>query len=95
MSVPFAACDILIFPMKEPHQARPAFEIGVQQKPVIITDFPNIHELVKDGVNGLTFDPDNAEALAQAILILKSDKELLKRLGYLYWKEVRYIYYKN
>jgi len=82
MSVSFAACDILIFPMKEPHQARPAFEIGVQQKPVIITDFPNIHELVKDGVNGLTFDPDNAEALAQAILKLKSDKELLKRLGY-------------
>lgn len=82
MSVPFAACDILIFPMKEPHQARPAFEIGVQKKPVVITDFPNIREFVKDRVNGLTFEPANAEALAQAILKLKSDKKLLKRLGY-------------
>lgn len=82
MSVPFAACDILIFPMKEPHQARPAFEIGVQKKPVVITDFPNIREFVKDRVNGLTFEPANVEALAQAILKLKSDKGLLKRLGY-------------
>ena len=81
ISIPFSACDVLIFPMKEPHQARPAFEIGVQKKPVIITDFPNIREFVEDGVNGLTFEPNNPEALAQAILKLKNDKELLKRLG--------------
>jgi glycosyltransferase involved in cell wall biosynthesis len=77
----FSAVDILIFPMKEPHQARPAFEIGVQKKPVIISDFPNISEFVKDGVNGLTFQANDPKALAKAILKLKDDKDLLKKLG--------------
>jgi glycosyltransferase involved in cell wall biosynthesis len=81
MSDSFSSCDILIFPMKEPHQARPAFEIGVQKKPVIISDFPNIREFVQHGVNGLTFEPNNPEALAQAILKIKNDKELRARLG--------------
>lgn len=81
ISVLFSASDVLIFPMKEPHQARPAFEIGVQKKPVIISNFPNIHEFIKDGVNGLTFEPDNPESLAGAILKLKNDKELLEKLG--------------
>jgi len=81
MSIPFSACDVLIFPMKEPHQARPAFEIGVQKKPVIIADFSNICEFVKDGVNGLTFEPNNPESLAQAILRLKNDRNLLAELG--------------
>jgi glycosyltransferase involved in cell wall biosynthesis len=83
MSIPFSACDVLIFPMKKPHQARPAFEIGVQKKPVIITDFPNIREFVKDGVNGLTFEPNNPKSLAQAILKLKNDRILLDLLGVL------------
>lgn len=81
MSIPFSACDILIFPMKEPHQARPAFEIGVQKKPVIISDFPNIREFINDGVNGLTFEANNSRALSEAILKLKNDKELCSRLG--------------
>jgi glycosyltransferase involved in cell wall biosynthesis len=81
ISLAFSACDILIFPMKEPHQSRPAFEIGVQKKPVIITDFPNIREFIQDGINGLTFEPNNAEALAQAILRLKNDTKLFRRLG--------------
>jgi glycosyltransferase involved in cell wall biosynthesis len=81
MSDSFSACDILIFPMTEPHQARPAFEIGVQRKPVIISDFPNIREFVNHEVNGLIFEPNNPESLAKAILRLKDDKEMLRRLG--------------
>ena len=81
ISIAFSACDVLVFPMKEPHQARPAFEIGVQKKPVIITNFSNIREFVKDGYNGLTFEPNNPEQLANAILRLKNDKKLLEELG--------------
>lgn len=82
VSALFSASDVLIFPMKEPHQARPAFEIGAQKKPVIITDFPNIREFIKDDINGLTFEPGNPKSLAHAILRLKNDNNLLKRLGY-------------
>jgi glycosyltransferase involved in cell wall biosynthesis len=81
ISVAFSACDVLIFPMKAPHQARPAFEIGVQQKPVIITDFPNIREFVRDGFNGLTFEPNNPDSLVKAIMTFKNDKRMLEKLG--------------
>lgn len=81
MSIPFSACDVLIFPMKRPHQARPAFEIGAQEKPVIISDFPNISEFIKNGYNGLTFKPNNPIALANAIIKLKNDKKHLDELG--------------
>jgi glycosyltransferase involved in cell wall biosynthesis len=81
VSTAFASCDLLIFPMKKPHQARPAFEIGMQRKPVIISDFPHISEFVIDEYNGIKFTPNNPKALADAILKLKNDEELLKKLG--------------
>ncbi|UYG93835.1 glycosyltransferase family 4 protein [Cytobacillus firmus] len=81
MSISYSASDILIFPMKQPHQARPAFEIGVQKKPVVISNFENIREFVVDGVNGLTFDPNNPKDLAEAILKLINNQQLLKELG--------------
>ena len=39
MLVAYAACDALVFPSVKPHQARPAFEAGCFEKPVIISDF--------------------------------------------------------
>lgn len=81
MSHIFSASDILIFPMKEPHQARPAFEIGVQRKPIIITDFPNIREFIQHEENGLTFKPNNAKDLADCILRLKNSPAFLREIG--------------
>ncbi|MFD0826424.1 glycosyltransferase family 4 protein [Neobacillus sp. M.A.Huq-85] len=81
ISVLYSASDVLVFPMKKPHQARPAFEIGVQKKPVIISDFPNIREFVREGENGLTFEPNNPEELAKAILKLKNNRQLSKKMG--------------
>jgi len=81
MSIPYSACDVLIFPMKEPHQARPAFEIGIQKKTVIISDFPHIHEFVRDGYNGLTFEPLNSKKLAVTIMKIKDNRTLLRELG--------------
>lgn len=81
VSLVYSASDILIFPMKEPHQSRPAFEIGVQGKPVIISDFSNIREFFIDGDNGLVFEPNNPKKLAEAILKLKSNNELREKMG--------------
>jgi glycosyltransferase involved in cell wall biosynthesis len=81
ISIAYSAADVLIFPMKKPHQARPVFEIGIQKKPIIVTDFPNIREYIQDEVNGLLFEPDNAHDLARAILRLKNDHTLYQRLG--------------
>lgn len=77
----FDACDVLIIPMVEPHQARPVFEFGVQKKPVIISDFDNICEFILDDINGLTFTPNDHEALSLCIKKLYHDKSLYTRLG--------------
>jgi glycosyltransferase involved in cell wall biosynthesis len=81
MDTVYNACDILIFPMKEPHQSRPLFEIGMQRKTAILPDFPNIREFLHNNVNGLVFEPDNHKDLAEKIVKLYEDEILRKRLG--------------
>lgn len=77
----FSASDILIFPMTLPHQPRPAFEIGVQNKTVVISNFPNIKEIVQNEINGLTFQPNDERSLASSIMRLKENKALRNTLG--------------
>ncbi len=77
----YSAIDVLIFPSVVPHQARPVYEAGFVKKPVIITDYPQTEEFVKNGYNGLTFSEKNDLELSRAILRLYNDKELLKGLG--------------
>ena len=77
----FAECDALVFPSSKAHQARPAFEAGVYAKPVIISDFPDTRDNVRDGENGVTFKPNSPRALAKAIDRLAGDPELCRRLG--------------
>jgi len=81
ISTVLSASDIVIFPMKIAHQARPVFEAGAQKKPIIITGFDNIREYVEDGVNGLTFEPNNYASLADKIIKLKNNPEMRKTLG--------------
>lgn len=77
----FQENDILIFPSTKPHQARPAFEIGLYRKPVIISDFEQTKEFVIDGYNGLCFKPNDYIDLSKKIEQLIIDKNLLKQLG--------------
>ena len=67
MSACYAACDVLLFPMQEPHQARPVFEAGYFRKPVIVTDFDCIHGDVQEGVNGYLIPLEDVNAIAEKI----------------------------
>lgn len=77
----FQESDVLVFPSTKPHQARPAFEIGLYRKPVIISDFDQTKEFVIDGYNGLCFKPNDHIDLSKKIEQLIIDKNLLKQLG--------------
>ena len=79
--VAYAACDVVVFPMREPHQARPAFEAGFQGKPIIISGFQNVRGCVEHGVNGLLFRPGDERDLARAILMIASNPVELERMG--------------
>ncbi len=81
MSACYAACDVLLFPMRSPHQARPAFEAGYFGKPVIITDFENVHEFVTDGENGFLVPPEDSKAIAMKIELLAVNPEMARQLG--------------
>lgn len=77
----YKACDVLVFPSTAPHQARPVFEAGILGLPVIISDFEETREFVRDGENGLTFKPNNSEDLALKIEKLYKNKNLREMLG--------------
>ncbi|MBQ7696086.1 MAG: glycosyltransferase family 4 protein [Lentisphaeria bacterium] len=81
MSACYAACDVLLFPMRSPHQARPAFEAGYFGKPAIITNFDNIQEFVLDGVNGHQVPPGDADAIAVRLDELAGNPEKTRKLG--------------
>lgn len=81
MLLVYRACDVLVFPSTSPHQARPAFEAGVMGLPVIISDFDETRENIRNYVNGLTFTPGSSSDLKDKILKLYNDKELLLKLG--------------
>lgn len=81
MSACYAACDVLLFPMRSPHQARPAFEAGYFGKPFIISDFENIREFVVDGENGYVVPPENAVAIAEKLDDLATHPEKARQLG--------------
>ena len=81
MSACYAACDVVLFPMREPHQARPVFEAGYFSKTVIITDFDCIHGDVQEGGNGYFVPTEDVQAIAEKIKRLYADSDLTMRMG--------------
>lgn len=81
MPLLFKACDALVFPSTSAHQARPAFEAGALGLPVIISDFPETAETVRNDYNGLVFNPCDSTALAEKMLLLCDNKSLREQLG--------------
>ncbi|MDN5290076.1 MAG: hypothetical protein PWQ06_315 [Anaerophaga sp.] len=77
----YALADVLIFPANYPHQARPAFEAGALRKTVIMPDFENTEEYVKNNTNGLTFKRRNSRSLAEKIAYLIDNPEVRTKLG--------------
>ncbi len=50
-------------------------------KPIIAADTPGCREIVKDGYNGFLVPPQDAKALAKAILHLALNPELRAEMG--------------
>lgn len=74
-------CDVLICPINTPHQQRGIFEAGWFSKPVIVSDFEELHWVVKDGFNGSLFQPGNPEDLAKKIQFLYHNPEVCMQQG--------------
>ena len=62
----FTACDVVVFPSMQAHQARPVYEAAIAKKPVVITDFENTQEFLTEE-NGWLFKRGDARMLAAKI----------------------------
>jgi len=81
MSDCYAAADVLVFPMRSIHQARPVFEAGWFSKPVIITKAENIYEDLQQGVNGFMFDINQSQDLTSHIQYLRDNPSVAIKMG--------------
>ncbi|MCA1031324.1 glycosyltransferase family 4 protein [Bacillus timonensis] len=77
----FISCDYVVFPSTSPHQARPIYEAGAAEKPIIITESENIAEFITNGENGYVFPNGNSDYLAELLNRLADDKELCEIMG--------------
>jgi glycosyltransferase involved in cell wall biosynthesis len=81
MAVAYSACDIVAFPAVEPHFSRPILEAGAMKKPVVASNLPGIEEQLKNGGNGILVSPRNPQELAQAIVSLAENADMMTNMG--------------
>lgn len=77
----YRMADMVVFPVKQVHQARPAYEAGFFSKPIIVPDYRNFEENVMNGINGVVYKKHDVQDLADKIMILLNDKEKAEQLG--------------
>lgn len=81
-----AICDIFIMPARDIDGDYEGFgivylEANLFSKPVIAGRAGGVSDAVVDGLNGLLVDPENIEAIKEAILKLKNNSDLAIKLG--------------
>ncbi len=60
---------------------RTLLESAAAGRAILTTDVPGCRHFVRDGIEGLVVPPDNAEALAAALVRLAGDPALVARMG--------------
>ena len=73
--------DFVILPSWQEGFPLTIIESFASGKPVIASNIPGNNEVIKDRENGLLFTPGNTEELAQKILLLCNDQDLLSEMG--------------
>lgn len=87
-----AGLDLVVFPSTVPHSARPIIEAGAMAEPVVASDLGGPRELVAPGETGLLVPPKNPEALANAIITILSDEDLVRRMGEAGYRRARQLF---
>lgn len=73
------ACDIYVQPSRYEGKSITVREAQILCKPVVITNYPSAQSQIKDGVDGVICDMDNA-SVAEAIIELIKDKDKQKSI---------------
>lgn len=76
-----ASLDILVSASYAEPFGRVIIEAMASGKPVIATSAGGVPEIVQDGITGILVPPKDCKSLANAMLKLLQDKELMKKMG--------------
>jgi N,N'-diacetylbacillosaminyl-diphospho-undecaprenol alpha-1,3-N-acetylgalactosaminyltransferase len=73
--------DVVVLPSLREAQPISVLEAMACRKPVVVFDFPFVHEYIQNSFNGLLAKGKDSKDLANTILTLLSDKNLRDKLG--------------
>ena len=77
----YSASDIFVLPSRAETQSLVLLEASAMGLPLVGAKITAIPELVKDGWNGYTFEPENYEDLAQKIIKILSNGKLMEKFS--------------
>ena len=78
----YAACDIVVLPSWHEGFPYSLLEGAAAAKPLVGSNIPGIDSIIINNKNGLLVPPDNPEALADALAVLRDNHDLRKRMGH-------------
>lgn len=79
-----AASDVFVFASRLPESfGLVVLEAMAVSIPVIATRLGGVTEIIEDGVNGILISPQNPQQIADAVLTIFEDKELIKKMTFL------------
>jgi glycosyltransferase involved in cell wall biosynthesis len=73
--------SIAVLPSRREGMPLALLEEMASSLPVVVSDIPELTDLVSDGLNGLVVPVDDVEALSLALQRLLQDADLRRRLG--------------
>ena len=74
-------CSLFILASRTEAMGRVLLEAMASKKPIIASNVDGIPTVIKDGFNGLLFEKENVDDLADKIRTILSDKKLAERLA--------------
>lgn len=74
-------CSLYVLASRTDSSPRVLREAMASKKPIIASNIDGVPELIKDGYNGLLFEKENVDDLADKIRMLLSDKRLAKQIA--------------
>lgn len=78
----YSKSDVVVFPVKNVHQARPVYEAGFFSIPIIVPDYSNFDGIVENGKNGLRYKIDDIHDLYLCMKAFCDNPKLITECGY-------------
>lgn len=82
----FNGAWVVVLPYRSATQSGVITLARAYGRPVIVTNVGALPEVVQDGIDGFIVPPENAEALADRMAVLLSDRSMAERMGQASWR---------